>query len=307
MLSVVPRPVTVRVPAKINLHLGVGDLRDDGYHELETVFQAVSLTDEISIVPADTRTITVRGDHAAVVPTDHRNLAWAAVDAMAAATGHTGEVAIEITKGIPVAGGMAGGSADAAATLVGLARLWRVEPTRDEMYAMAADLGSDVSFSLHGGTALGSGRGENLMSVLSRGEFHWVIAIAGGGLSTPDVYRELDTLRRNESLSRASHPDQLMQALAAGDPRRLAPLLRNDLQPAAVSLMPTLRRTLRAGTDAGAIAGIVSGSGPTCVFLCTDSDHAVDVAAELSGAGVCRSVRIASGPVPGARLVDDDR
>ena len=306
MLSVVPRPVVVRVPAKINLHLGVGDLRDDGYHELETVFQAVSLTDEISIVPAETRSIVVRGDNAAVVPTDHRNLAWAAVDAMAAATGHTGEVAVEITKGIPVAGGMAGGSADAAAVLVGLARLWRVEPTRDEMYAMAADLGSDVSFSLHGGTALGSGRGENLMSVLSRGEFHWVIAIAGGGLSTPDVYRELDTLRRNESLSRATHPDQLMQALAAGDPRRLAPLLRNDLQPAAVSLMPPLRRTLRAGTDAGAIAGIVSGSGPTCVFLCTDSDHAVDVAAELSGAGVCRSVRIASGPVPGARLVDDD-
>ncbi|GGF33293.1 4-(cytidine 5'-diphospho)-2-C-methyl-D-erythritol kinase [Williamsia phyllosphaerae] len=307
MLSVVPRPVTVRVPAKINLHLGVGDLRDDGYHELETVFQAVSLTDEISIVSADARSITVRGDNAAVVPTDHRNLAWAAVDAMAAVTGHSGEVAIEITKGIPVAGGMAGGSADAAAVLVGLARLWRVEPTRDEMYAMAADLGSDVSFSLHGGTALGSGRGENLMSVLSRGEFHWVIAIAGGGLSTPDVYRELDSLRRNESLSRASHPDELMQALAAGDPRRLAPLLRNDLQPAAVSLMPPLRRTLRAGTDAGAIAGIVSGSGPTCVFLCTDSDHAVDVAAELSGAGVCRSVRIASGPVPGARLVDDDQ
>ncbi|MBJ7288813.1 4-(cytidine 5'-diphospho)-2-C-methyl-D-erythritol kinase [Williamsia sp.] len=306
MLSVVPRPVTVRVPAKINLHLGVGDLRDDGYHELETVFQAVSLTDEISIVPAETRSIVVRGDNAAVVPTDHRNLAWAAVDAMATATGHVGEVAIEITKGIPVAGGMAGGSADAAAVLVGLARLWRVEPTRDEMYAMAADLGSDVSFSLHGGTALGSGRGENLMSVLSRGDFHWVIAIAGGGLSTPDVYRELDTLRRNESLSRAAHPDELLQALAAGDPRRLAPLLRNDLQPAAVSLMPTLRRTLRAGTDAGAIAGIVSGSGPTCVFLCTDSDHAVDVAAELSGAGVCRSVRIASGPVPGARLVDDD-
>ncbi len=307
MLSVVPRPVIVRIPAKINLHLGVGDLREDGYHELETVFQAISLADEISIVSADRRSITVRGDNARAVPTDHHNLAWAAVDVFATATGHTGEVAIEITKGIPVAGGMAGGSADAAGVLLGLARLWRVDLSRDELSSLAADLGSDVPFALHGGTALGSGRGERLLSVLSRGEFHWVVAIAGGGLSTPDVYRELDTLRRNDSASQASPPDELLGALAAGDPRRLAPLLCNDLQPAAVSLMPALRRTLRAGADAGATAGIVSGSGPTCVFLCTDSDHAVDVAAELSGAGVCRSVRIASGPVPGARLVEDDQ
>ncbi|MGJ0119347.1 4-(cytidine 5'-diphospho)-2-C-methyl-D-erythritol kinase [Williamsia sp. MIQD14] len=308
MLSVVPRPVRVRVPAKINLHLGVGDLRDDGYHQLETVFQAVSLSDEITVAPADRRSITVIGDNANAVPTDHTNLAWTAIDALAAMTGHSGEVAVEITKGIPVAGGMAGGSADAAAVLVGLTRLWRSDIDRDDLASVAAGIGSDVPFSLHGGTALGTGRGEHLVGVLSRGSFHWVIAVAGGGLSTPAVYGELDHLRAGSATGehRAGPPDALLQALAAGDPRRLAPTLCNDLQPAALSLMPALRRTLRAGTEAGALAGIVSGSGPTCAFLCDDADHAVDVAAELSGAGVCRSVRIASGPVPGARVVPEE-
>ncbi|WP_045821973.1 4-(cytidine 5'-diphospho)-2-C-methyl-D-erythritol kinase [Williamsia herbipolensis] len=308
MLSVVPRPVRVRVPAKINLHLGVGDLRDDGYHQLETVFQAVSLSDEVTVAPADRRSITVIGDNANAVPTDHTNLAWTAIDALAAMTGHRGEVAVEITKGIPVAGGMAGGSADAAAVLVGLTRLWRSDIDRDDLSSVAAGIGSDVPFSLRGGTALGTGRGEQLVGVLSRGSFHWVIAVAGGGLSTPEVYRELDHLRAGSATGehRAGPPDELLQALAAGDARRLAPALCNDLQPAALSLMPTLRRTLRAGTEAGALAGIVSGSGPTCAFLCDDADHAVDIAAELAGAGVCRSVRIASGPVPGARVVPDE-
>ncbi|MBT0566662.1 4-(cytidine 5'-diphospho)-2-C-methyl-D-erythritol kinase [Williamsia sp. CHRR-6] len=306
MLSVVPRPVVVRAPAKINLHLGVGDLRADGYHDLQTVFHAVSLFDEVTVQPADTRSITLLGDTVRGVPADSSNIAWAAVDALAHATGIDTDVAIEIRKGIPVAGGMAGGSADAAAVLVGLARLWKVDLDRDALQRIGAALGSDVPFSVHGGTALGTGRGEKLVSALARGEFHWVIAMAGGGLSTPDVYRELDLLRERETPTRAGAPDELLKALAGGDPTRLAPLLVNDLQPAAVSLMPPLRRTLRAGVDAGALAGIVSGSGPTCVFLCAGADHAVGVAAELSGAGVCRSVRTAVGPVPGARVVESE-
>jgi 4-diphosphocytidyl-2-C-methyl-D-erythritol kinase len=203
---------------------------------------------------------------------------------------------------------MAGGSADAAGTLVGLAGLWRLEVSREELTGIAAGLGSDVPFALHGGTALGTGRGENLVPVLARHTFHWVIALDRRGLATPDVYGELDRLRaQGAPPQRLGDVEPLLEALASGDPRQLALLLGNDLQVAAVSLRPALRRTLRAGVDAGALAGMVSGSGPTCAFLCTDADAAVRVAAELAGVGVCRTVRVASGPVPGARVVDDPR
>jgi 4-diphosphocytidyl-2-C-methyl-D-erythritol kinase len=214
-------------------------------------------------------------------------------------------VEIAIDKGIPVAGGMAGGSADAAAVLVGLNVLWQLELSRDELTAVAAELGSDVPFALHGGTAIGTGRGERLLPVLSRDEFHWVIALAKGGLDTPTVYRELDRLREAGEPPRLGEPQRLMQALAAGHPKDVAALLGNDLQAAALSLRPDLRRTLRAGVEAGALAGIVSGSGPTCVFLCDDAEAAVAVSVELSGAGVCRSVRVATGPVPGARMENE--
>ncbi|MBA4022971.1 MAG: 4-(cytidine 5'-diphospho)-2-C-methyl-D-erythritol kinase [Gordonia sp.] len=309
MLSVVPRPVTVRVPAKVNLHLGVGLPRRDGYHELTTVFQALSLSDTISVVPADALSISVTGESAREVPVDGTNLAWRAAELMARVAGREPAAAISIVKGIPVAGGMAGGSADAAGTLVALARMWHLDIGRDKMRDLAAELGSDVPFSLRGGTALGTGRGEKLTTVLSRGEYHWVLAVAKEGLSTPDVFRELDHLRENYSSADdtgtyTESPDELLQALASGDPRRVADLLHNDMQPAALSMRPALRRTLRAGVDAGALAGIISGSGPTCAFLCTDSDAAVATAAELSGAGVCRAVRTATGPVAGARLID---
>ena len=207
---------------------------------------------------------------------------------------------------------MAGGSADAAGALVALAHLWKLDISRDELAEIAAGLGSDVPFALHGNTALGTGRGEQLMQVLSRGEFHWVLALAREGLSTPAVYKELDRLRDtrsgdvDEEGDFLRSPDDLMQALASGDPRAVAPLLHNDLQPAALSLQPTLRRTLRAGVDAGALNGIVSGSGPTCAFLCANEQSAVNVAAELSGAGVARAVRTASGPAPGTRVLGTD-
>jgi 4-diphosphocytidyl-2-C-methyl-D-erythritol kinase len=212
-------------------------------------------------------------------------------------------VRIVIRKGIPVAGGMAGGSADAAATLVGLAALWKLEIARDELATVAAKLGSDVPFMLHGGTALGTGRGERLVPVLSRHTFHWVIALDSRGLRTPEVYGELDRLRAAGRSARVGAVEPVLEALASGDPRQLALLLGNDLQAAAVSLRPTLRRTLRAGVNAGALAGMISGSGPTCAFLCADGESAVRVAAELAGAGVCRTVRVAQGPVPGARVV----
>ena len=306
MLSVVHRPVVVRAPSKVNLHLSVGDLRDDGYHELTTVFQALSLADTVAVVPAAELRVEVRGEDAAQVPSDHTNLVWQAAEMLAEASGRPPHVAITIDKGIPVAGGMAGGSADAAATLVALDELWSLGLTRLELDRYAARLGSDVPFCLHGGTALGTGRGEKLLPVLARNAFHWVLALAKDGLSTPAVFRELDRLRAAGDPPRVDDPQALMQALAVGDAAALAPLLGNDLQAAALSLQPGLRRTLRAGVAAGALAGIVSGSGPTCAFLCADRDTAVEVSAELAGAGVARTVRVADGPVHGARLDDDE-
>lgn len=305
----VPTPITVRVPAKVNLHLSVGDTRPDGYHELVTVFQALSLLDEITVTASDDPGVDVHGEGAESVPTGSGNLAWKAVRTLASHTGRDPDapgVRVSIQKGIPVAGGMAGGSADAAATLFGLNTLWRLEMGRDELSDIASQIGSDVPFALHGGTALGTGRGERLVPVLTRHTYHWVIALDSDGLETPGVYGELDRLRQG-SVNRVGGVEPLLEALASGDPRELAFLLGNDLQAAAVSLRPGLRRTLRAGVDAGALAGIVSGSGPTCAFLCVDGESAVRVAAELSGAGVCRTVRAAHGPVPGARLVGDDR
>ncbi len=297
--------VTVRVPGKVNLYLSVGDLRDDGYHDLTTVFHAVSLLDEVTVRNADVLSLRMIGEGAESLPVDERNLAWRAAELMAEHVGRAPDVAITIEKSIPVAGGMAGGSADAAGVLVAMNTLWELGVPRRDLHALAAQLGSDVPFALHGGTALGSGRGEELATVLARNTFHWVLAFADGGMSTPAVFAEIDRLRESQdrSLPRLDDPEPLLAALASGDPAALAPLLGNDLQPASLSLDPGLRRTLRAGVEAGALAGIVSGSGPTCAFLCPSSSAAVDIGAELAGAGVCRTVRVASGPVAGARVV----
>jgi 4-diphosphocytidyl-2-C-methyl-D-erythritol kinase len=304
--------VTVRVPGKINLYLAVGDRQENGYHDLTTVFHAVSLVDEVTVRSADVLSLEIKGQGADQLPLDHRNLAWQAAELMADHVGRAPDVAIAIDKSIPVAGGMGGGSADAAAVLVAINWLWELGVPRRDLHMLAAKLGSDVPFALHGGTALGTGRGEELATVLARNTFHWVLAFAEGGLSTPAVFSELDRLRLDQKgtdrpkradTHRLDEPGPVLAALAAGDPEQLAPLLGNELQPAALSMDPGLRRVLRAGVEAGALAGIVSGSGPTCTFLCRSAPAAIDVGTELSGAGVCRTVRVASGPVHGARVV----
>ena len=294
--------VTVRTPGKVNLYLSVGERRDDGYHELTTVFHAVSLSDEVTVRDADVLSLRTTGEGAGEVPDDERNLAWQAAELMAEHVGRAPDVEIVIDKSIPVAGGMAGGSADAAAVLVAMNELWELGVPRRDLHTLAARLGSDVPFALHGGTALGTGRGEQLTPVLARNTFDWVLALGAEGLSTAAVYAEIDRMRESGSPVRQSEPEKLLTALSSGDARQLAPLLGNDLQPAALSLQPGLRRTLRAGEEAGALAGIVSGSGPTCAFLCTSAEAAVAVASELAGAGVCRTIRVASGPVHGARV-----
>lgn len=290
--------VTVRVPGKVNLYLAVGDRREDGYHELTTVFHAVSLVDEVTVRNADVLSLELVGEGADQLPTDERNLAWQAAELMAEHVGRAPDVSIMIDKSIPVAGGMAGGSADAAAVLVAMNSLWELNVPRRDLRMLAARLGSDVPFALHGGTALGTGRGEELATVLSRNTFHWVLAFADSGLLTSAVYNELDRLREVGDPPRLGEPGPVLAALAAGDPDQLAPLLGNEMQAAAVSLDPALARALRAGVEAGALAGIVSGSGPTCAFLCTSASSAIDVGAQLSGAGVCRTVRVATGRYP---------
>ena len=291
----------MRAPAKINLHLSVGPLRTDGFHELVTVFHAVDLVDELTVTGAvkhAVRTFPPDG-----VPTGARNLAGAAARLLARRSRAGGPVDIEIAKQIPVAGGMAGGSADAAAALVGCAALWGVDIGRPELAELAAELGSDVPFALTGGTAVGTGRGERLSPVLARTPLHWVLGLSGTPLSTPDVFAELDRLREAGDPPRVGPVDTTLTALAAGDPAELAAALGNDLQPAAISLQPGLRRTLRAGLAAGALGGVVSGSGPTVAFLCGDAESAGRVAAELAGSGTCRGVKVATGPAPGARVV----
>jgi 4-diphosphocytidyl-2-C-methyl-D-erythritol kinase len=300
---VAPLSVTVRVPAKINLHLGVGPSRPDGYHELTTVFQAVSMYDDVVARAGEGLHIKASGPRADSVPTDKTNLAWRAAELLAEHAGTDADVALELHKAIPVAGGMAGGSADAAGALVACAALWRTGTSRPQLAELAARLGSDVTFPLTGGTALGTGRGEQLTPVLATGEYHWVFALAEHGISTAEAYRELDRMRAAGTAPEPiGAPDELLDALRAGDCGRLADSLANDLQPAALSLRPQLEEVLAAGADLGALGSVVSGSGPTCAFLCAHADAARDLADELDRAGVCSGTQVATAPAHGARI-----
>jgi 4-diphosphocytidyl-2-C-methyl-D-erythritol kinase len=351
--------VTARVPAKVNLQLSVGPPGADGYHDLVTVFHALALFDEVTVTSADTDSVVVTGEGARNVPLGPDNLAARAVAALVDAVGpgvrDAPGLAIEIRKRIPVAAGLAGGSADAAGALVACNELWGAGLSHQELSEVAARVGSDVGFALLGGTAVGLGRGDRVTPALAAGTYHWVLAFADGQLSTPAVYAACDRLRaraagpasagKSASSGRAgsagkapsgarpasagtagsggraasggkapsggqadtAEPPQLdtalMAALRSGDPAGLGPLLSNDLQPAAVSLLPRLRQTLAAGREFGALGGIVSGSGPTCAFLARDGAHARELAVGLAGAGVCRTVASVTGPAPGATVI----
>jgi 4-diphosphocytidyl-2-C-methyl-D-erythritol kinase len=353
--------VTARVPAKVNLQLAVGPLRGDGYHDLVTVFHALALFDEVTVAPAERDSVVVTGEGASSVPLDSGNLAARAVTALADAVGpglrDSPGVAIEIRKRIPVAAGLAGGSADAAGALVACNELWGAGLSQQELAEVAARIGSDVAFALHGGTAVGLGRGEQITPALTSGTYHWVLAFAAGQLSTPSVYAACDRLRSRAGAVAASPepalagepgrgdavspPSQrsaggsggspprvstatdrvagtpsasvpqlstaLLAALRSGDPAAVGPLLSNDLQPAAISLLPRLRQALAAGREHGALGAIVSGSGPTCAYLARDGAHARDLAVALTGTGVCRSVVSVTGPAPGATVISQSR
>jgi 4-diphosphocytidyl-2-C-methyl-D-erythritol kinase len=299
---------TVRVPAKVNLELSVGPVRDDGYHDLVNVFHAVSLHDEVTATPADALRVSVTGPEGGEgpsgVPTGPDNLAARAATLLARHVGVEPRVALHIRKDIPVAGGMAGGSADAAAALVACDALWGSGLDRDSLLELAAELGSDVPFALLGGTAVGLGRGERLTPVEVAGEFHWVFGYADGGLSTPAVYAECDRLRGlNGPPPWPRVSDDLMTALKMGDAAGLGRALQNDLEAAALSLRPSLSGALGAGRELGALGAIVSGSGPTCAFLAESAAHAGELVVGLEKSGRFASVRQAVGPAPGASLI----
>jgi 4-diphosphocytidyl-2-C-methyl-D-erythritol kinase len=303
--------VVARAPAKVNVHLGVGPLRPDGFHELQTVYLAVSLFDTVTVRPSSGLSITVRGEGTggsrgpASVPTDQRNLMWQAAELLARHAGISADAHMEVDKSIPAAAGLAGGSADAAATLVALDAMWGTRATRGDLAGLAAQLGSDVPFSLHGGVALGTGRGERLSPVLARRRSDWLLGIAGDGLSTPSVYRELDVMRAEGLVppGEDASTEPVIAALSSGGASALAAVLTNDLQAPAVRLRPELARALRTMTEAGARAALVSGSGPTVAGLVDDEETAARLAGVLADSGAFRAVRAVHGPVPGARLV----
>jgi len=295
--------VTARVPAKVNLELMVGPRRPDGFHHLATVFQAVGLYDDVSVESADDWGVTVTGPYADQVPTDDSNLAIRAARLLAGETGIDIPVHITIDKDIPVAGGMAGGSADAAGALVACDALWGLGSSKAGLEELGAELGSDVPFALTGGTAMGSGRGDRLAPVLGRGHYHWVFALGEVGLSTPTVYAECDRLRATLRVPEPVPSASMMTALRSGDAAALGRALTNDLQPAAISLLPRLEEVLRTGIEYGALGGVVSGSGPTVAFLVSDTEHGLDLAVALTASGTVSVVKRAVGPVAGAHVV----
>ncbi|CAN5438859.1 4-(cytidine 5'-diphospho)-2-C-methyl-D-erythritol kinase [soil metagenome] len=304
--AVVDGRVHVRAPGKLNLFFEVGDAQDDGYHEVASAYQAVSLYEDLWAEGADEFTVSISGSvDVSGVPADDRNLALRAARLVAQRIGHTGGAHLEIVKHVPVAGGMGGGSADAAAALVACDALWGADLGSAQLHQLAARLGADVPFSLMGGTAIGTGRGDQLSPALAKGRFDWVVVPSEAGLSTPEVYAHLDALRTRPdivSATRAPAVDPgVLQALRAGDPVVLAEHVRNDLQAAALSLRPVLREALELGDRAGALAGMVSGSGPTLAFLAGDPESALELQVVLSAAGY-EALHV-HGPVHGARVL----
>lgn len=296
--------VRVSAPAKINLHLGVGGVREDGFHPLVTVFQSVGLYDELTLRPAGTTSLTVSGEGVEVsaVPAGPSNLVVRAVQAL---SDHHGRddlaVSAHLRKRIPVAGGLAGGSTDAAAALVGLDSLFELHTPRQALHDLAATLGSDVPFCLHGGTALGTGRGEELAPLMSRGDYWWVLLTDDAGLSTPAVYTAFDLM--HTAVPDPDPPVELLSALRIGDVARVGELLHNDLADAAYSLRPDLARVVAAGRECGAFGGLVSGSGPTVAFLCGDAEHAASVDAQLQEELDVAPGLVVNAPAHGAKVV----
>lgn len=309
-MSIAPATTVVhaRAPGKINVFLKVGALLEDGFHDVATAYQAVSLSEDVRAFPADDFSVHFTGSiDSSNLPTDGSNLAIRAAILLARKAGYRKGVHLEIEKHVPIAGGMGGGSADAAATLLACDTLWGTDLGREELLELAKQLGADVPFAFTGGTAIGTGRGDQLSPALAKGQFQWVLAFADFGMSTPEVYRELDRHRDRHAqdifpAEVQPHVDtNVLQALRAGDPHMLAEVLYNDLQAPALHLEPELASIIELGEENGALAGMISGSGPTVAFLAADLDNALELQIALSAARL--NVVRATGPVHGARII----
>ncbi|MBN9225203.1 MAG: 4-(cytidine 5'-diphospho)-2-C-methyl-D-erythritol kinase [Microbacterium sp. SCN 70-27] len=300
------RRVHVRAPGKINVFFEVGDVQPDGYHDVASLYQAVSLYEDLWASLDEVDAIAVTGDvDVSGVPLDASNLALRAARLVARRLGYDGGIRLDIRKGVPVAGGMGGGSADAAAALVAVNDLLDGHLTTADLQELGAGLGADVPFAVLGGTAVGTGRGDELATALVRGRFDWVLVTDADGLSTPAVYAELDRLRGEVDIRpRAEAPavdPAVLQALRAGEAAALGAVIRNDLQHAALSLRPSLQSVLDEQHQSGVLAGIVSGSGPTIALLAEGPGDAERTVARFADSGL--TAYAAHGPVPGARVI----
>lgn len=307
------RSVRARASGKVNLQLSVGPRGEDGYHPLATVFQAVSLYETVTaeVRADDLITLSVAagpglpgdiGD----VPLDDTNLAWRAAEAVRNEFGITDGVDLSILKGVPVAGGMAGGSADAAAALVACAEAWHCGAHRDDLNKLAATLGADVPFALMGHTAVGLGSGDELFPAMTRGDFFWVFAMQHEGLSTPRVFARFDDqVALDERAVATPRVDtEVMGALMAGDAAWLGRALSNDLQDAALFLVPRLHSVMETMYDADALGVVISGSGPTVAALAKSPQHAMEIAAQVRAEGAADVVMTASGPAMGTVILE---
>ncbi|MFC7458428.1 4-(cytidine 5'-diphospho)-2-C-methyl-D-erythritol kinase [Brachybacterium sp. GCM10030267] len=300
--------VVVRAPGKINLSLAVGALDDRGYHRLATLFQAVDLYETVTVTRSADLRLEVDAEVPGEVPLDSSNLALRAAELLRSEYDLDEGAALHIRKQVPVAGGMGGGSADAAAVLVALDRLWGLGLGSERLRQLGSRLGADVPFAMLGHTALGRGNGGDLTTVLTHGDWTWLLAVPGGHLSTPEVYRRHDELALARGRALAEHPEldeRQLQALSSGDAQLLGQTLHNDLQPAAFALHPGLEPLVEHAEQAGALGALVSGSGPTVAVLVADEDQAHSVASLLTADGVVESCLAARGSAPGASVLEE--
>lgn len=301
--------VVVRAPGKINLSLGVGAVDDRGYHALATVFQAVDLYETITATRAEGLSLEVTSEVPGDIPLDGSNLALRAAELLRTEHDVQDGAALHIHKQVPVAGGMGGGSADAAAALVALDRLWGLGLSGERLRALGGRLGADVPFAMLGHTALGRGNGADLTTVLTHGEWTWLLAVPGGHLSTPAVFRRFDEIVARGGRVPPAQPavdDRQLQALSSGNIELLADTLHNDLQAAAFALHPGLEPVVEAAEQLGASAALVSGSGPTVAVLVEDESQARSIAAGLMRDGLVESCLVARGSAPGASVLEEE-
>jgi len=303
-----PHRVVVRAPGKLNLSLAVGAVDERGYHSLATVFQAVDLHETVTAVRAEEMSLVIDAEVSGEVPVDASNLALRAAELLRTELGVRASAALHVHKQVPIAGGMGGGSADAAATLIALDRLWGLQLGGEQLRALGARLGADVPFAMLGHTALGRGNGGELTTVLTHGDWTWLLAVPGGHLSTPAVYRRHDEIAAAVGRRLALRPQidaRQLQALSSGNIELLGDTLHNDLQSAAFALHPGLEPVVEAAERAGALGAIVSGSGPTVAALAQDRAHAESIGEALRSEGLVDDCFVARGSAPGASILEE--